>query len=818
VASSLGQLVVFPSLAVARDGERLVLTNKFIEGMAAYARGWPGPVRAAMHLAATGGDSLDGVSVRPANLPFGVDVVDYRRSPLHEVVSASSLVVAGPDYRLPNLAAICRRAGTPFVLVTENNLHTRLQIGRLQRRSTWSRLRNAMWELDQERRTRRSVRLATSVQCNGIPTFAAYRSIATDPLLYFDTRTTQDLLPDAAEIAQRTQRLQRGEPLRLAFSGRLNAIKGVDFLVPVAVALRAMNVPFQFTVYGDGDLLPAMRRQVEAAGLGASFHFAGVLDFRLGLIPAMRREADLFVCCHRQGDPSCTYMETLSCGVPIVGFDNAAWRGMLGIETVGWSVAMDDVDAMAATIAMLHRQRELLARTSEAAWRWGSANAFERTFARRVEHYLAAVDHGHKAAGGPTPATARAGRLPQRYLLAVNMPVYCWDGGHFVEDLWLYDLRRHLEHIDDLTLLCPLVHGKPPASTARIPTDGAFARLRLVGVPYAPSTWRAFLLAPAHFVRIWRAVGKADIVHDGAVGWPIPLGYYSAVAAWLRRRFHLVIMESSPWRLVPGQRARWSLRLRCFLMERLARWVARHSQLALFTSNAYRQSMVPAAASHAHVFKAAWITADHVIDAEANAARWQARLQRSTPHLIAGFAGRLCTEKGVQVLLAALAQLPPTCRCVVQVLGDGELAGQVRAAAAAAPPHLTIEYLGRVDYGEPFFAVLDQWDVTLVPSLTDEQPRIVYDSFARGVPIVASRTTALAECITEGEDGLLFQPGDSRDLAAVLTSIAGQRDRLLPLAVGARLAAAQRTHERMHADRQQMIETAWRSWRARGSG
>ena len=39
---------------------------------------------------------------------------------------------------------------------------------------------------------------------------------------------------------------------------------------------------------------------------------------------------------------------------------------------------------------------------------------------------------------------------------------------------------------------------------------------------------------------------------------------------------------------------------------------------------------------------------------------------------------------------------------------------------------------GMLAYGESFFQMLQTHDVMLVPSVTDEQPRIIYDSFAAG--------------------------------------------------------------------------------------
>jgi glycosyltransferase involved in cell wall biosynthesis len=52
--------------------------------------------------------------------------------------------------------------------------------------------------------------------------------------------------------------------------------------------------------------------------------------------------------------------------------------------------------------------------------------------------------------------------------------------------------------------------------------------------------------------------------------------------------------------------------------------------------------------------------------------------------------------------------------------------------------------------------------------------------------VIASRLGALPEAIREGENGLLFAPGDSSELAAILSRLDRDRDRLERLRLGVR--------------------------------
>lgn len=169
----------------------------------------------------------------------------------------------------------------------------------------------------------------------------AYRAVNQNTLLYFDTRTTENMLISDHELAERTAMCSENQPLRLFFSGRLLKIKGVDHLILVAKELKKLGIRFEMSICGDGDLKPSMTRQIHALGLSDSVKMLGLLEFKSELVPFVKKNVDLFLCCHRQGDPSCTYLETMSCGVPIVGYDNEAFAGLVQHSHTGWSVQMD---------------------------------------------------------------------------------------------------------------------------------------------------------------------------------------------------------------------------------------------------------------------------------------------------------------------------------------------------------------------------------------------------------------------------------------------------------------------------------------------
>jgi glycosyltransferase involved in cell wall biosynthesis len=149
--------------------------------------------------------------------------------------------------------------------------------------------------------------------------------------------------------------------------------------------LKASGLRFRFDVFGPGEQATQMRHQIENENLSDMMTIHDPLDFDTELVPWLRMNADIFVCCHRQSDPSCTYMETLGCGVPIAGYMNNAFAGVLELGDIGWGVGMDDIDALAKCIRNADNDREAIANKSANAVKLSSSHSFERTFQARID-------------------------------------------------------------------------------------------------------------------------------------------------------------------------------------------------------------------------------------------------------------------------------------------------------------------------------------------------------------------------------------------------------------------------------------------------
>jgi glycosyltransferase involved in cell wall biosynthesis len=380
-------LVILPSIgAVPHADGQITITRKFLDGVAEMARHWDGPVEVILPPIDATTNNLDSVRIDPREVGVSVKVVPFEAAQLKPELAGAGIVLATVYYLLNDAAEWCRQVGVPCVYVSEYTLQTRLQILGAEVSNPLVRARRRFWEYGQERKIRAGLRLAAGVQCNGTPTYDAYQPICANSLLFFDGRVERRMLISPDELVRRLEYLKRGRPLRLAFSGRFIRMKGADHLPLVARELKRRQVPFEMTLCGDGVLADGMRQQIRSLGLEDCVRMPGVLDFANHLLPLVKREVDVFVCCHRQGDPSCTYIETMSCGVPVIGYDNEALAGLLRRVPAGVGVPMDDVSSLADALARLHADRPSLATMSRRALDFAAQNTFEETFRKRMEH------------------------------------------------------------------------------------------------------------------------------------------------------------------------------------------------------------------------------------------------------------------------------------------------------------------------------------------------------------------------------------------------------------------------------------------------
>ena len=146
-----------------------------------------------------------------------------------------------------------------------------------------------------------------------------------------------------------------------------------------------------------------------------------------------------------------------------------------------------------------------------------------------------------------------------------------------------------------------------------------------------------------------------------------------------------------------------------------------------------------------------------------------------------GWVGRLSEEKGVDLLLRAVASLADL-SLRLSIVGDGEERDALQHQAVKLNIGDRISWQGTIPNAARLFSA---FDLFVLCSRTEGTPMVLFEAMAAGVPIVATRVGGVPDVLTDAE-AMLVPPNDHHSLAAAI------RDAHEQSGFAARLAARAR--------------------------
>jgi N-acetyl-alpha-D-glucosaminyl L-malate synthase BshA len=194
---------------------------------------------------------------------------------------------------------------------------------------------------------------------------SAWLAAATFQKLAIPASVQIEVIPnfvDAARFAPRPP-AAREIPVLLHVSN-FRPVKRVPDVLAVFAALRAER-PLRLRLVGDGPDRPALEAAVAARGLGADVELLGEqID-----LPAVMREADLFLLPSETESFGLVALEAMACGVPVIASNVGGLPEVVADGATGLLCPMGDVPAMAAAARRLLDDAPLRARLGAAARR-----------------------------------------------------------------------------------------------------------------------------------------------------------------------------------------------------------------------------------------------------------------------------------------------------------------------------------------------------------------------------------------------------------------------------------------------------------------
>jgi glycosyltransferase involved in cell wall biosynthesis len=164
---------------------------------------------------------------------------------------------------------------------------------------------------------------------------------------------------------------------------------------------------------------------------------------------------------------------------------------------------------------------------------------------------------------------------------------------------------------------------------------------------------------------------------------------------------------------------------------------------------------------------------------------WREKLSGGHPEAkILLYVGRLAPEKDIERLKATLSATPDTCLAIV---GKGPIRRDLERKFAGTRTIFT----GLLT-GDDLTAAYASADLFVFPSTTETLGMAMIEALASGLPVIAARTGAIHEVVSEGVNGLLYKPGSDEELVDAVGRLLDDDTMRRSFGIRARAAAEER--------------------------
>lgn len=198
-----------------------------------------------------------------------------------------------------------------------------------------------------------------------------------------------------------------------------------------------------------------------------------------------------------------------------------------------------------------------------------------------------------------------------------------------------------------------------------------------------------------------------------------------------------------------------------------------------------------AKAMHDHAFLRKVLPVSNGIDSSAYELKPGEEIEPH-PHPTVLFVGRLAEEKHVDVLIDAIAKTPVELDVHCEIVGGGEVKPALQAQAARLGLGKRVKFLGLASDEELRIAYL-RATVFCQPGTAELQSLVTLEAMSAYTPVLLADAMALPHLVDDGENGYLFPPKNSDQLAARITELVS-----LPSADRERMGKASRAMAEKH--------------------
>jgi glycosyltransferase involved in cell wall biosynthesis len=207
------------------------------------------------------------------------------------------------------------------------------------------------------------------------------------------------------------------------------------------------------------------------------------------------------------------------------------------------------------------------------------------------------------------------------------------------------------------------------------------------------------------------------------------------------------------------------------------RLLARHTTRLIAVGPQVRDDLVALGVAPAERFAVVRLGIDlesRVLGAADERAAMRTLFGLTDSRFVVGWIGRMTAIKRVPDVLHAFHGLRSSgVDAALVLVGDGPDRVMVETLARELGIAQSTYFVGYQRDVRPYYAL---FDTLILPSANEGTPVVAIESLAAQRPVVATRVGGVPDVVTDGEDGILVEPGDIAALARALAALASDPD------------------------------------------
>lgn len=328
----------------------------------------------------------------------------------------------------------------------------------------------------------------------------------------------------------------------------------------------------------------------------------------------------------------------------------------------------------------------------------------------------------------------------------------------------------------------------------------------------------------AKYVHVWRRdvavhIPRADVVHSGFCDVYRPMVFTGFLLAHQADKPTVFVQDTDHvlqmTELNRGKPVAARLRAKAYTtaFEQSVRYGVARASLSLLKGRALIDRYAPYARNPKNFHDTSFFT-NEIVD--------EGRLERRLSGLVGEdrplrlvYCGRLETRKGLHESLDAIAAARANgARVTFDVIGDGAARPDLERQVDRLGLRSAVRFLGMRTYGPELLSDLAEYDGLLFTPTAEDTPRMIFDGYAAGLPLIAYEIAYVVE--REQEDGATASCERTPLAAAqLLVELDRERARLAALARKAREAAIYHAADAWYRRRADWTNEAVAAHRAR---